>query len=171
MTVLEVLIFMTALAIAVLLTVPGFSRLIANHRLTSTSDELVQTVQTARREALKRHTTVRVCPSSDGHSCDGDDAWEQGWLVYADGNNDSVAQQVEHLFTVDPPPESVRIMADGAVRNQASFRLSGLVPENGSTEGGFLVCHLGSRVVSQRLTIEENGWVEITPASQKGCLP
>ena len=81
MTVLEVLIFMTALAIAVLLTVPGFSRLIANHRLTSTSDELVQTVQTARREALKRHTTVRVCPSSDGQSCDGHDAWEQGWLI------------------------------------------------------------------------------------------
>lgn len=169
MTVLELLIALTAVAIVILISVPGSSMLLENYRMKKASDNLVNSINTAKYEALRRHSTVRVCPSSNGKFCRRDADWNQGWLIFSDGNGDGIAQEIEFLESFKAPNESVRITAEGAVRSTASFTVSGLVEDNEAMTGSFMLCYLGSDLQSRNLLISEDGWVQITKNDSKGC--
>ncbi len=54
----------------------------------------------ARSEAIKRNQPVILCKSSTGTSCTEDSEWEQGWLVFADGDNDGDFDATETVITV-----------------------------------------------------------------------
>lgn len=168
-TVLEVLIALTAVAIVILISVPGSTMVVENYRMKTTSDNLVESIETARYEALRRHSTVRVCPSSNGRFCRRDGDWNQGWLVFSDGNGDKIAQEIELLEFFAGPNENIRIKAEGAVKATASFTVSGLVADQDSSIGSFSLCYLGSRSKTKSVIINEDGWVEIHKNENQGC--
>jgi type IV fimbrial biogenesis protein FimT len=168
-TVLELLIALTAVAFVILITVPGSSMVLEKYRMKKTSDNLVNSINTARYEALRRHSTVRICPSSNGKFCRRDGDWNQGWLVFSDGNGDRIAQEIELLESFDKPNEHIRIFADGAVKSSASFNVSGLERNNEAVNGSFVLCYLGSNAQAKDLFVNEDGWVEISRNDSKGC--
>ena len=169
MTVLELLIILTALAIVILISVPGASYLLETYRLKQATTQLVDSLNRAQSEAISRASVVRVCPSSDGRFCRRDGDWSQGWLVFSDGNGDGVVHDIELLQSFDAPHESVRILAEGAVVNKASFNASGLVEDNDSQSGEFRICYLGSNSRVKSITVSPDGWVEMTRTGAKGC--
>ena len=169
-TVLEVQIALTVIAIVILVSVPGSTMVLERQRLKSASGNLAQGLNTALIEAGRRSSIVRVCPSSNGRFCRRDGDWSKGWLVFSDGNGDGIVQEIELLETFDPPNENIRVTAKGAVQSQASFHTSGLVGNEESTTGQFDICHLGSNAPTRTILIDEEGWVRLkTNEISAGC--
>jgi type IV fimbrial biogenesis protein FimT len=159
MSVIELLMVMAALAVVTVIAVPGSSMLIENFRLKAASTSLAESLNLARDEAAKRGSIVKVCPSSNGKSCRSDGDWAQGWLVYTDGNNDGVVQDIELIQAFEGPNAHVRIVSRGAAETGASFTVAGLVPANGADSGAFVVCHAGSRRDARTILVDGEGWV------------
>jgi type IV fimbrial biogenesis protein FimT len=169
MTVVELLIFVAALAVVILLAVPGSSMLVEHYRLKAASSNLVEGLNLARGEALKRGSTVRVCPSSNGRFCRSDGDWVQGWLVYTDGNGDGVVQDIELIRAFAGPNVNVRIISKGAAESSVSFTVAGLVPANGSDSGEFVLCHAGSERGARTILVDAEGWVSLASDSAAAC--
>ena len=170
MTVIELLIILAAIAIVVLISVPGSTMVLEHYRLKSTSSDLVGGLNLAKGEALKRNSTVRVCPSSNGRFCRTDGNWNHGWLVYSDGNADGTVQEIEFIEAFQAPGEQVWIVASGAVESVASFTLAGLVPENEYQSGEFHICHKGAESRAKTISIDQDGWVEASPIEKASSV-
>lgn len=172
MTAIEMLILVAAIGLLVLVAVPGASKLIERHQLNSVSNELARGLSLARAEAIKRGSTVRMCPSADGRACRDDGDWGLGWLVFSDGNADGSVQEFELIEAFEGPPREIRIVGQGPVYHGASFTLAGLMADgdvNTQSTGEFLVCHLGSDTTARSVIIDEEGWVNVVPSGIAGC--
>lgn len=169
MTVVELLIIVAALAVVILIAVPGSSMLIENYRLKSASTALVEGLNLARGEALRRGSAVRVCPSSNGRFCRSDGDWTQGWLVYTDGNGDGTVQEIEMIRAFEGPNQNVRVVARGAAENGVSFTIAGMLPDNDSNEAEIVLCHAGSGADSRTILIDAEGWVSLQTTPSGAC--
>ena len=163
MTLIEVLIILSAIAIVVMISVPGSTMVLEHYRLKSASGDLLSSLNIAREEAIKRSSTVRVCPSANGRFCRSDGNWDQGWLVYTDGNADGAVQEIELIQSFPAPSEHIHIVAGGAVENSASFTVSGLIDQNKYVSGEFHVCHDGIESRAKTIQIDSDGWVQTFP--------
>jgi type IV fimbrial biogenesis protein FimT len=168
-TAIELLIGVAVLTIVALLAIPTSSILIERHHLKSASSNLVDGIYLAKREAEVRASTVRVCPSDDGRSCRADGDWSQGWLVYSDGNADGVVRDIEVIEAFEAPGGHLRIVASGAAHNAAAFNSAGLVRDNGSASGEFILCAGDSRAGSRVIFIQSDGWVTMDSAGDRAC--
>jgi len=169
MTVVELLIALAVLGIVILVAVPGSSFLVEQYRLRSVSSSLVDGLYRAKDEALKRASTVRICPSNDGRFCRTDGDWNHGWLVYSDGNADGMVQEIELLEAFTAPDGPVRIIASGATSAAAAFTANGLVRDNGATEGEFVICVGAADPIARTVLVDADGWVFVEPADSSRC--
>ncbi|MGD8359195.1 MAG: GspH/FimT family protein [Lysobacterales bacterium] len=169
LTVIELLLILAALAVVVLVSVPGASMLMEHYYLKSASGNLVSGLNLARSEAARRSSIVRMCPSSNGRFCRSDGDWAYGWLVYTDGNADGTVQDIELIQAFKAPGEKVRIVARGAVEHAASFTLSGLIADQEAPTGEFDVCLPGSDTGSRTIMIDSDGWVQLIPDDRNRC--
>jgi len=84
-TLIELLVVITIVAISLLFAIPAFHSFITSNRTLTQVNQLVAAINFARSEAIKRHTTITLCGSMDGHTCI--DQWQKGWLVRIDKDN------------------------------------------------------------------------------------
>jgi type IV fimbrial biogenesis protein FimT len=168
-TAIELLIGLAVLVIVALLAIPGSSMLIESYRLKAASSQLVDGLYLARSEAQNRGSTVKVCPSDDGRSCRTDGDWSHGWLVFSDGNDDGVVQEIELLEAFEAPGAHVRIVASGAAQKAAGFTSAGLVRDNGSASGEFILCTENSRAASRVIEVDSEGWVSLASNDRPEC--
>lgn len=169
MTAIELLIGLAVLAVVALLAVPGSSMLIDSYRLKTTSSQLVDGLYLARNEAQNRGSTVKVCPSEDGKSCRTDGDWSHGWLIYSDGNADGVVQDIEFLGAFEAPAGHLRIFASGAARKAVAFTSAGLVRDNGSASGEFILCPENPNTDSRVIAVDSEGWVSMDSTDSRQC--
>ena len=85
-TVLELMIAVAVLGILLGIGVPSFQGMVRQNRLATQTNEFLAAAAMARSEAVKRGTTVTICPAdpANANSCSGTDAWGNGWIVFAD---------------------------------------------------------------------------------------
>ena len=173
MTAIELLIIVAAIGLLLLVTVPGSSMLIERYHLNAASNDLARGLSLARSEAIRRGSTVRMCPSIDGRSCQAGADWSHGWLVFTDGNADGVVQEIELIESFDGPAKDIRIVGNGPVEQGASFDLSGLIGDFEASQqangGEFLVCYVGSHVSAKAVVIDREGWVNVVPSGTGNC--
>ncbi len=136
-TLLELLITLAISAILIGLAVPSLKSFMGDSELTSTSNEFVHSLQTARSEAIKRAGPVGLCPSAaplaDEPVCSGTD-YAAGWIVFADadGNGsrettDEVVLQVAERSLLRPT-RRLRSASTSADRVPVSIRWVCLCP-------------------------------------------
>lgn len=91
-TLLELMVTLVIGGILLSLAIPNLRTYVANTRITTTTNEMLATINVARTEAIKRGASVLLCKSSDvdpetptNSSCDSNaqSHWHQGWLLYA----------------------------------------------------------------------------------------
>jgi type IV fimbrial biogenesis protein FimT len=169
LTVLEFLIGIAAIAIVVLVSIPGSTLLLEKYRLKTTETSLLQSLELAKLESQSRNSTVVVCPSSNGHSCRRDDEWNHGWIVFSDGNGNGTVQEIELIRSFEKPHQRIRIEATGATRSRASFNMTGLISDHDSLTGNFRICHDGSSAAPKLIEVETDGWVKRLPAQDGSC--
>jgi type IV fimbrial biogenesis protein FimT len=162
LTIIELLIILSAIAIVVVISVPSSTVVLEHFRLKAASSDLADSLNLAKEEALLRNSTVKVCPSSNGRFCRSDGNWNHGWLVYSDGNGDGTVQEIELVKAFGAPSQRVRIVATGAVVDVAGFTLAGLVPANETDAGAFHICHQGLDSRAKVVNIDSEGWVRVS---------
>jgi type IV fimbrial biogenesis protein FimT len=88
-TLVELMVTVAVAAILMAIATPSFTSIINSNRLTSAANEMVATLQTARMEAVRLNTTVKVCSGCDGNA--------GSVVAYVDANNNNVATAAEIL--------------------------------------------------------------------------
>lgn len=86
LTLIELLVAVSVFAIMATTGLPAMASFIASQHQLATKDALLEALRSARDEAQRRSTPIRLCPTANGTSCGSN--WNQGWLVYIDKNND-----------------------------------------------------------------------------------
>ncbi len=88
-TLIELLIAMVVLSVLLALAVPAMSEFIKDNRASAQTNKLVNGIQIARSEAVKRGTGAIICVSADEATCAaGDDDWGKGWIIFSDLDQD-----------------------------------------------------------------------------------
>ncbi len=102
MTLLELMMALTVVAILVAIAVPSFQQVTASSRTASAINDFITAVTLARSEALRRATPTRVCASANLADCSGAPDWATGWVVFVDIDNDGVVDDDELVQTFAP---------------------------------------------------------------------
>jgi type IV fimbrial biogenesis protein FimT len=127
-TLLELLVTVSLVAIVLSLAVPPFQSLFARNRMAIAVNTLLNDLNFARVSALTRQQTVSLCPDDTGTAdldCSGGTTWHTGYLVFADPDGDGnlasdtdiirVSQgDADALVTITGEESSVRFRASGS---------------------------------------------------------
>jgi type IV fimbrial biogenesis protein FimT len=119
-TLTELIITMAIAAILLAIGIPSFKYVTVSNRISTEVNGLLGDMQFARSEAVKEGLPVTVCASSNATSanptCSNGTAWQNGWIVFLDSNNNQ---------TVDP--------GEQVVRTQRQFTSTDtFLPDNGA---------------------------------------
>ena len=88
-TLIELMVTVAILAVLLSIAVPSFRESIMNARMTGLANDIMADLNVARAEAVRRNARAYLCTSSNGTTCTGS-AWNLGWIVYVDANNNGV---------------------------------------------------------------------------------
>jgi len=80
---IEILVALLILAILAAIGMPSFNEMISNNRMLAETQTLTNGIRMARSEAIKRGSSVSICPSTNGTACT-DSSFYDGWLVFID---------------------------------------------------------------------------------------
>jgi type IV fimbrial biogenesis protein FimT len=113
-TLVELMITLAVGLILLATGIPGASTLIANNRMTATTNDLVTHLQYARSESIKRQMPVSVCSSGDGDICADSNEWGTGWIVFTDasGSAGNLDGSDQLLRSYQPTGTVIRISSD-----------------------------------------------------------
>ncbi len=170
-TLVELMVTVAVGVILLTLAVPGFQDMIRNNRMATQTNEFVTALNLARSEAVKRGVRVTVCKSSNGDDCDTSaSGWEQGWMVFADGDNDGVCTQSgstcnEEIISIHAPlAPSATLAGNALVDDYISFVPSGF---SQTTGGGLQVgtVTLCAASKARQIILSSTGRVRIAEAT------
>jgi type IV fimbrial biogenesis protein FimT len=150
LTLLELLIALAIGTVLLVVAVPSYRAWIADLEMRDRIEALVVTMSRARSEAIKRQTRVALCPSSDGRLCASGGRWEDGWIVFADQNDDGDRDADEAIVAVEPASRpGITIRGNKPVSQYVSYTSYGHTRmTNGALQMGTLtVCRPGSKAV------------------------
>ena len=119
MTLPELLVVLTILAITVTSIGPGLFGAMEDKRLASYTDKLKMDMKLARQEAILRGYRVIICPTAanDSSACANTTSWATGWMTFADADNSGTptSQEQDLIQVQDPIPPSVDILSNFAL--------------------------------------------------------
>lgn len=85
MTLIELMVTLSLVAILATLAVPSFNGALASNRLSSATTEVYTALVQAKSEAVRRGKRVTVCASANGSTCSNNpDGWNTGWITFVD---------------------------------------------------------------------------------------
>ncbi|TBW50995.1 prepilin-type N-terminal cleavage/methylation domain-containing protein [Marinobacter halodurans] len=136
-TLIELLVTLALVGIIAGFAIPSFAQLIANNRMSSTSNVFIGALNYARTEAVKRGRTVEITAISSAGSAN---EWGGGWRVWVDqgsngydaGEEIRVYSDVSDKMTIDGPDALTTF----------GFRANGFVDPlpGGGAEYSFQLC-------------------------------
>lgn len=153
-TLIELMVTVTILAVLAVVAAPSFNEAILGNKLASYANSFSASAQLARSEAIKRNAVVGLCRSADGTSCATAGTFQQGWIVFADPNNNGVVDSGEKIVQVQQALSSdYHLTSDngyslafqpiGAGATQANLTLCRATPSPGRQERTIAVSHTG----------------------------
>lgn len=84
-TLIELVVTVAVLSIVIGMAVPGFNAMIKRSQSQTLGRDILEALNYARSEAVKRGARVTICPSTDGLKCLNATNWAKGWMVFVDG--------------------------------------------------------------------------------------
>lgn len=91
---IELIIVLVIAGLLASFAMPGFQIFLGGSQISSTTNNFISALYSARSEAIKRGSQAGVCPSNDPTSpvaeCSASASWTDGWIVFADSNNNGL---------------------------------------------------------------------------------
>lgn len=173
LTLIELLVTIAIAAILAGLAAPSFRELLASNRLRSHASAMLSSLLLARGEAIKRNGRVVLCKSATGTACTTDGGWEQGWIVFADGNNNAALDAGETVIQRQAAlGDGLRLTGNDKIENYVSY---GAMGESRTTAGAFqsgtfTLCHLSaSGGKAREISLSATGRPAIKQVSVASC--
>lgn len=137
LTLIELLITLSILAILIAIGIPGFQSQVASSRTRVAADQLLQAIHLTRTKAIttNRRATMRKL---------GD--WQTGWEVFYDRDFDGVRDADEEQISTGGPLRGVEVTNNDPLANYVSFigsgegRFAGTAAGGGKQMGTFTIC-------------------------------
>ena len=153
LTLIELMVTISILAILMALAVPSFQSMIASSNLATATNDLANTLAQARSNAIRRGGRVTVCKSANGTQCATSGDWEQGWIVFNDITKSGTSANVDtgETITFVAPALARGIVIKGNL-NYISYASDGQTKlMNGGFQGGKLrVCSTNSSLSNDK---------------------
>lgn len=164
----EIMVTVAILAIVVRIMVPSFTEFIASGRVTSQTNALVNALQLARSEAVRRGAPVCVKRTTDN--------WANGWQVFVEKDNRRVVsasgfcaeetdatKKAQALIQTHDARVSDFTMASTEFTSAVRFNALGVsVDKDDKMVGGsFQLCRNGNEANSRQVSISATGMVSI----------
>ncbi len=129
-TLIELLVSIAVICILAATALPSFISLIRNNRLTSESNALLSLLALGRSEAVKRAQQITLCKSKDGVTCSkaSEVKWNNGIILFADGNSDRTLNEHEVAVRIESPfssADEINFSAGNALIYRANGTSSG----------------------------------------------
>lgn len=157
LTLIELLVTMTVLALVLGIGVPGLRDFVLNNRQVSAVNEMVASMQYARTESVARNGFVSLCPSSNQTGCTGGN-WDTGWIIFSDldgdgsvDGDDTVVRAVEPLNNLDFSSDVAALTYRRNGRSTATGTFT-LCDARGDSHGKVILMDLAGRPRVQKLT-------------------
>lgn len=133
LTLFELLITLSIIAILAGIVAPGLHTLIMNNRMTTRFDELFTAVQGTRSQAIARRQQVVLCPSADQATCLDSSAWQTGWLMFADRNGNKQFDTNETLLRAYRAGDAGLSIASNSGRQRIAMQADGSTAGSNAT--------------------------------------
>jgi len=168
------LLLVTALAALLLgMAIPSMSAMLQTQRARSMVGSFVSALHFARSEAIKRNGRAVLCKSASGTACAQGGGWEQGWIVFHDGNNNAALDAGELLLQQQGALASgFRLSGNQPVANYVSYSTSGSAKlVSGAFQAGtFTLCPLrGSGADVRKIVLSGTGRPRTYGGSVSDC--
>jgi type IV fimbrial biogenesis protein FimT len=141
-TLIELMITVSIAGILMSMAIPSFQSTIRSHRLTTSTNIFVTTLNLARSEAVKRGASVTVRKVDDNSSTNlGASAnWENGWDIFTDVDSDGIFDSgTDTLIKTFPALKtSYTLRGNTNFTNFIRFTSTGQI--SSSTGGSFFIC-------------------------------
>jgi len=98
---------MVIAAILLGLGIPTFQAVVQNNRVTTQNNQLVGEIGFARSEAVDKKQSVTICSSNNQATCGG--IWQNGWIVFLDGNGNGTVDPGDTIRRVGAPNASMTV--------------------------------------------------------------
>lgn len=112
-TVIELMICLTIAVILVTIAAPSLNDLIRHNRLEVTTNQLLESVYTARSYAVKTNSRVTMSTNQ---------SWNHGWRIHLDPNHNGERDSSETvLVRFEPLHESIEVLGNRPVADYISY--------------------------------------------------
>jgi type IV fimbrial biogenesis protein FimT len=133
-TMTELLVVMVIVGILAAIGAPSYLYVTTSNRISAEINGLLGDMQFARSEAVKEGQTVTVCSSSNGTSCSGSPAWQNGWIVFLDANGNQQVDAGETILRVQSAfSGTATFVARVATYAAATYNRMGYAPTGSAT--------------------------------------
>ena len=154
LTLIELMVTISILAILMVVAIPSFQSMIASSNLTTSTNDLSNTLAQARSNAIRLGGRVTVCKSSNGTQCATTGNWEQGWIVFNDPTRSGTTANVDadEVITFVAPAQPGGIVINGNL-NYISYAADGQTKQMsvGSVQNGTLrVCNTNTSLTNAK---------------------
>ena len=165
-TLIELMLTLSVLAIISIAAIPGFSTIIYNVRMSSNVNELIHSLHRARQNARVTGIATAVCSSADGKQCQTNGQWENGWLVFANSDADEPPQvdSDESILDIRGPARNMRIYANRRAFIMRPFGLR-------STNGTLLFCDRRGTHHARTVVVSYTGKPRISRTANSNASP
>jgi len=166
MSLIEVMLSITVLAVLVGMATPAATTIVQNSRIRGQASDLLANLAIARAEAAKRGARVTLCPSNTWNqaspACNTGTlgtAWEQGYIIFVDTNQNGAVDAGETLLAVNETLAGNNTLTSNGLTNAPvnvlQFRPSGAanIPANGT----FKLCDSRSGLFGRTITVSPTG--------------
>jgi type IV fimbrial biogenesis protein FimT len=173
-TALELLVTMAVAAILVATAVPSFKTYVWNLRLKTAIETLRTDLNLARSRAISMNATTVVCPVLDPTSsgelvCAALSEWQQGWMVFADTNEDRQRQALEPILKKAAGIEFLNI-SSSLSRNALRFYPNGTAP---GSNASVVFCDRRGASFGGKISLSNSGRIAVQTGGvqpRTGCL-
>ena len=148
----ELLLTLGLAAIVFGLGLPSLAFFAADNRLRVEADALFHAVHLARQQSITARHVVTLCPSVDGESCDPENRWSTGWILFANSTGGAEAHRDddEPVIWRHKVGRSVQIDAN---RRFFSFRST----VRRATNGTLKICDHARRAPTRAVVVSFTG--------------
>lgn len=131
---IEMVATLAIISILLALAAPSFSSISSDAQLRGYTNQLIDQLQYARSEAVKRSQRVEMCKSENGTDCSHAGEWHEGYLIFADNNRNRQHEASEPILYLQHTLKSLRSLTYSAFpsSNYIIYYPSGLSMGNGT---------------------------------------
>jgi len=165
-TVLDLVVAMGIAALLLAAGVPALRSLLTAQRLQAATASLQSGLLYARSEAIHLGVPALACPGLAAAGCAGDAPWDQGWIVFTDGDGNGELDPGDTLLRAGPPLAEVSATSSLA-RRRLRFLPDGSAPGSNAT---VLICSADGSGTPWQIRISNSGRIRSLKVADPGTV-